>query len=130
MTSSALSHAPQPQALRAMRQRRRPLGDPSALACTVAKAVVEAVIGGSELDTVQRWIHPDVMSQLARQRTLARRAGRRPVVARVQRARVFRVSASAAEISLVVQVHRRAHAVAMRLEESAGRWQVIAADVL
>lgn len=108
-----------------LRRRQRPLGDPTPLACTVGKAVMEALLGGDSLEPYARWIEPQVAAQLARQRSLALRAGRRllsPVG--VRRARVSRVSKVAAEVAIVVDDGERCRALAMRLEDRGGRWLV------
>ena len=104
---------------------RRTLGDPTPLACTVAKAAMEAVLGGASLDPYVRWVEPSVFAQIARQRSLARRAARKaPETVAVRRARSCRVSTTAAEVSIVVEVEGRCRAVAMRLEDVTGRWLV------
>lgn len=104
---------------------RRVLGDPTPLACTVAKAVMEALLGGPALDPYARWIAPAVFAQIARQRSLARRAGlSRSDPVGVRRARVFRVSRDAAEVSIVVDDGDHCRAIAMRLENVTGRWLV------
>ncbi|WP_144276205.1 Rv3235 family protein [Demequina sp. NBRC 110053] len=104
---------------------RRALGDPTPLACTVAKAAMEAVLGGPSLDPYVRWLDPATFNQIARQRSLALRAGRRltgPVG--IRRARASRVARDAAEVSVVIDYDGRCRAAALRLEEVAGRWQV------
>ncbi|GIG55407.1 Rv3235 family protein [Demequina activiva] len=106
-------------------RQRRVLGDPTPLACTVAKAAMEAVLGGTSLDAYVRWVEPSVFAQVARQRSLARRASRRsPGTVSVRRARSCRVSATAAEVAIVVEVDGRVRPVAMRLEDVTGRWLV------
>jgi hypothetical protein len=111
-------------------RQHKPLGNPTPLACTVAKACVEAILGASSLDSLVRWLAPDVREQLAQQHSLARRAGRTgaPNV-EVRRARVCRVSAEACEVSIVVFCEGRARAVAMRLQDVSGRWQVSAIEI-
>ncbi|WP_297081626.1 Rv3235 family protein [uncultured Demequina sp.] len=110
--------------------RRRALGDPTPLACTVAKAAVDAVLGGATLDAYVRWIEPDLFAALARQHSLARRAGIRPNgPVGVRRARVCRVARDAAEVSIVIEHAGRCRAVAMRLEESRRRWLVVGLQV-
>lgn len=104
---------------------QRTLGDPTPLACTVGKAVMEALLGGPALDTYARWIEPKVASQLARQRSLARRAGlRRTAPVGVRRARAYHVSREAAEVSIVVDDGDHCRAIAMRLEDVSGHWLV------
>lgn len=104
---------------------RKVLGDPTPLACTVAKAVMEALLGGATLEPYTRWIEPGIFAQLARQRSLARRAGlNRSTPVGVRRARTFRVSRDAAEVSIVVDDGEHCRAVAMRLEDVTGRWLV------
>jgi len=110
--------------------RRRALGDPTPLACTVAKAAVDAVLGGAALDAYVRWIEPDLFASLARQHSLARRAGIRPEGAvGVRRARVCRVARDAAEVSIVIEHAGRCRAVAMRLEDSRGRWLIVGLQI-
>nr|WP_236685821.1 Rv3235 family protein [Demequina oxidasica] len=111
-------------------RRRKPLGDPAPLACTVAKAALETVLGASTIESLVRWLSPEVRESLAQQHSLARRAGRisSPPVA-IKRARVCRVSARAAEVSIVAYCDGRARAIAMRLEDAAGRWLVTTIEV-
>ncbi|MFW7413649.1 Rv3235 family protein [Demequina sp. SO4-18] len=119
------TEADPPAPLRARRRSRKVLGDPTPLACTVAKAAMEALLGGAALDPYARWIEPGVFGQLARQRSLARRAGLSGGTAvGVRRARVFRVSRDAAEVSVVVDDGEHCRAIAMRLEDVTGRWLV------
>ncbi|MDN4481030.1 Rv3235 family protein [Demequina muriae] len=123
--AAAPHRQPRPAAPVPYARERRVLGDPTPLACTVAKAVMEALLGGPALDSYARWIEPAVFAQVARQRSLARRAGlsrSRPVG--VRRARVFRVSRDAAEVSIVVDDGDHCRAIAMRLEDVTGRWLV------
>ncbi len=111
-------------------RRRRPLGDPSPLACTVAKAALEAVHGAASLDPLTRWVDPAVRAQLAKQHSLASRAGLKDLgSAQVLRARVCRVSASAAAVSVVARWGERGHALAIRLEDRRGRWVATVIDV-
>ncbi|BDZ60247.1 hypothetical protein Lsed01_02162 [Demequina sediminis] len=111
--------------------RARPsLGDPTPLACTVALTAIEVVHGGGGLDTLLRWITPEVRASLARQYSLARRAGRRGgVEPQILRARACRVSRGAAEVGAVAQIGTRSHAIAMRLEDLAGRWVITVLDI-
>lgn len=106
------------------------LGDPSPLACTVALTAVEVSRGGAGIDTLLRWVTPEVRESLARQHSIARRAGRRGAPdARILRARVCRVARQAAEVSIVATVGDRAHPIAMRLEDWSGRWVVTVLDM-
>ena len=109
---------------------RATLGDPSPLACTVALTAVEVSRGGDGIDTLLRWITPDVRERLARQHSLARRAGRRGAPgASIVRARVCRVARDAAEVSVIATVGDRVHPIAMRLEDWSGRWVVTVLDM-
>lgn len=104
---------------------QRTLGDPTPLACTVGKAVMEALLGGDDLTPYARWIEPKVAAQLARQRSIARRAGLLCTVpVGVRRARTYRVSREAAEVSIVVDDGEHCRAIAMRLEDVSGHWLV------
>ncbi|WP_062524752.1 Rv3235 family protein [Demequina rhizosphaerae] len=109
---------------------RATLGDPTPLACTVALTAIEVVHGGDGLDTLLRWITPEVRERLARQHSLARRAGRDGGAgARILRARACRVSRDATEIAAVAQIAGMSHAVALRLEDRAGRWVITVLDI-
>ncbi len=109
---------------------RAPLGDPSPLACTVAMTAIEVSRGGDGLETLYRWVTPEVHDILARQRSLSRRAGRRGATdVRILRARVCRVSRGAAEVTVIASVGTRVHPIAMRLEDWSGRWVVTVADL-
>lgn len=131
---SALSHAAAPAQsggtprivpAPGSRRGRRPLGDPTPLACTVAKAALEAILGGAPFDAYVRWVDPAVYASICRERSIARRAGRRGTTAvGVRRARTCRVARDAAEVSIVLEHEGRCRAAAMRLEESHGRWLV------
>ncbi len=105
-----------------LRRTRRPLGDPTPLACTVAKEAIEVALGGNGIDRLVRWISPEVRTSLLRQHSLARRAGVAAGPIRIVRARVCRVGHSAAEVSVVAMDGTRPRAVAMRFEEVAGKW--------
>lgn len=110
---------------------RRPLGDPTPLACTVAKTALEVVMGGSGIETLTRWVSPAVREGLAMQHSLARRASRFPThPATIARIRVFRVHAKAAEVSIVAHDGDRNRAIAMRLEDTSGRWQATVLEVV
>lgn len=110
-------------------RERLPLGDPSPLACTIAKAALEAVHGADTLQALVRWVEPDLRARLARQHSVARRSGRSGATARVLRARVCRVAAEAAEVSVVASLDGRSHAIAMRLEDQRGRWVATVIDI-
>ena len=108
----------------------RVLGDPTPLACTVAKTALEVVLGGGGLDQLTRWMTPEIRAALAKEGSLAKRAGlrlRSPV--RILRIRVFRVSDVAAETSIVADDGIHVRAVAARFEDVGGRWQAVVLDV-
>ncbi len=137
--SAALAEAPIVHATRApsrpappnpYTRARKQLGDPTPLACTVVKTAVEAVLGGREVDTLVRWITPEIYDALASQSALARRAGKAPAhQARIKRIRVYRASEVAAEASLVVDDGVRVRAVAARFEDVCGRWKATALEI-
>ena len=110
--------------------KRGPLGDPTPLVCTVAKAALEIALGANGIDQLARWITPTLRTTLLRQQSLSRRAGYtargRVSVARV---RLCRVSATAVEAAVVATEGEMAHALALRLEAVSGRWLVTALDV-
>ncbi len=109
---------------------KKALGDPTPLACTVAKTATEVALGADGLDKLNRWVSTDVRARLARQQSLSRRGGYAlKGTVGIVRVRVYRVSARAAEVSIVAREGDRVRAIAMRLEELAGRWQATAIDV-
>ena len=111
-------------------RKRGPLGDPTPLVCTVAKAALEIALGADGINQLARWITPTLRTVLLRQQSLSRRAG---YTAQgdvgVARVRLCRVSATAVETSVVATEGEVVHAMAMRLEAVAGRWLVTALDV-
>ncbi len=123
--------APAPPAIVPIAYRkRRALGDPTPLACTVARTALEVALGASGVDTLIRWITPTLRTSLLKQHSLARRAryaARGDVT--VARIRVCRVSATAVEAGLVLMEGDVAHPIAMRLEECAGRWLTTALEL-
>ena len=73
---------------------------------------------------------PEIRAALAREGSLAKRAGlrlRSPV--RILRIRVFRVSDVAAETSIVADDGIHVRAIAARFEDVGGRWQATVLDV-
>jgi hypothetical protein len=123
--------APAPPAIVPVAYRkRRTLGDPTPLACTVARTALEVALGASGIDTLIRWITPTLRTSLLKQHSLARRAkyATRGDVT-VARIRVCRVGATAVEAGLVLMEGDVAHPVAMRLEECAGRWLITALEL-
>lgn len=111
-------------------RKRRALGDPTPLACTVARTALDVALGAGGIDTLNRWITPTLRTSLLKQHSLSRRAqySRRGEVA-VARIRVCRVSPRAVEAALVLMEGDTAHPVAMRLEECAGRWLATVLEV-
>ncbi|MCJ7827465.1 MAG: Rv3235 family protein [Demequinaceae bacterium] len=109
---------------------RRVLGDPTPLACTVAKTALEIVLGGVGLDQLNRWVTPEIRASLARQGALALRSGRgRQAVVEIRRIRVYRASDVAAETSIVADDGTRVRAIAARFEDVGGRWQATVLDI-
>jgi len=102
--------------------RREALGDPTPLACTVAKAALEITLGAEGLDRLVRWVASDVRDTLAARHSGARKAGMRGAVASIDRARICRVSHRVAEASIIATVRGHTIAIAMRLEDVHGRW--------
>lgn len=126
LTALPTAPAPTPAAYR----KREPLGDPTPLACTVARIALEVALGGTGIDQLTRWVTPTVRTALLRQHSLAQRASYRargPVG--IARVRLCRVSPSAVEAAVVAKEGEVTHALAMRLEAVAGRWLVTVLDV-
>jgi hypothetical protein len=109
---------------------RAPLGDPTPLACTVAKNALEVALGLDGLEKLNRWVTGEIRAQVAKQHSLSRRGGYevRGTVG-IMRVRVHRVSAKAAEVCVIAREGERVHPIAMRLEDNAGRWLVTALEL-
>jgi hypothetical protein len=96
----------------------------------VAKNALEVALGLDGLDRLNRWVTGEIRAHIARQHSLARRANYAiQGTVGVARVRVFRVSARAAEVSVVASEGDKVHAVAMRLEDTNGRWLVTALEL-
>jgi hypothetical protein len=109
---------------------RKILGDPTPLACTVAKTALEVVLGGNDLNHLNRWVTPEIRASLARQGALAQRAGRHdPHPVRILRIRVYRVTDVAAETSIIADDGYRVRAIAARFEDVGERWQATVLDI-
>lgn len=128
-----------PRPLRAATQMRStrsaqdtpPISDPSALCCSVVQAAVEVLRGIRPLAQLSRWLTPEVYEALARRREITT-AGGSPtstLQARIRRARVIRVSQSAAEATVIVQDEHRVRAAAIRVEHLRGNWRVVAFEL-
>ena len=106
------------------------LGDPTALACTVAKDALEVALGMDGIAKLNRWVTAEIRAQVAKQQSLSRRAGyvTRGAVG-IQRVRVYRVSSRAAEVSVIAREGDRLRPIAMRLEDVAGKWLTTALEL-
>lgn len=96
-----------------------------AWASRYAQAVVEAVSGHRPVTQLVRWTAPGVYRDLERRvRLVARAAGPRPRDLRpqVRSAHVCRPVDDAVEVSVHVRHGERSRALAMRLEQTQGRW--------
>ncbi|WP_443727029.1 Rv3235 family protein [Sanguibacter sp. A247] len=123
--SESVPNAPVPAHMPG-RSAGRP-SDPTALACSIAQAVVEALRGVRPLAQLTRWLAPEVHSAVATRCSVTLASGpgsTRP--ARVRRARVHRVDDHAAEATVVIEDLDRVRAAALRLEHIRGAWRVTA----
>ncbi len=132
LTTGAVAHSLAPRAApeSPYARPRRLLGDPTPLACTVAKTALEVVLGGHGLDQLNRWVTPQIRASLARQGALALRAGHiPPTTVGIRRIRVYRVSDIAAETSIIADDGCHVRAIAARFEDIGGRWQATVLDI-
>ncbi len=113
-----------------------PLPDPAATAQALALCVAEILTGARDVESIARWITDDVQRHLhqraayaARARSASPHRNRRPSI-RVGTVVVSRPRDGVAEASVVVHTRSRARAVAIRLEERAGRWRATAIGML
>ena len=133
LSATATPRVRTPSALReavpahvAGRDAGRP-GDPTALACAIAQAVVEALRGVRPLAQLTRWLAPEIYAVVTRRCEVTLAAGPYPTrPARVRRARVHRVDDRTAEATVVVEDLDRVRAAALRLEHVRGAWRVTA----
>lgn len=111
----------------AVRGREEAPSDPTALACSIGQAAVESLRGVRPVSQLARWLAPEVFEALVARSQLTLAAGPGPTrPARIRRARIHRVSARAAEATVVVDDLGRVRALAMRLEHHRGAWRVVA----
>lgn len=105
--------------------------DPTALCCSVVQAAVEVLRGIRPLTQMARWLNPEIYEALARRREVTTADGvpSSTLQARIRRARVVRVSDSAAEATVIVQDHHRVRAAAIRVEHLRGSWRVVAFEL-
>jgi hypothetical protein len=113
-----------------------PLPDPAETAQALALCVAEILTGARDVESIARWITDDVQRHLhqraayaARARSASPHRTRRPSI-RVGNVVVSRPRDGVAEASVVVHTRSRARAVAIRLEERAGRWRATAIGML
>jgi len=107
------------------------LPEPRRWAARLAQAVLESLGGRRPVQQLSRWLDEAVFAALSRSvRASGRpRADRSPQVV-VRSVRATRPTSHAVEACVVVQVGRRARAVALRLEGLDGRWMCTALDVI
>ena len=107
------------------------IGDPTAMCCSVVQAAVEVLRGIRPLAQLTRWLAPEIFEALARRREITVTTGppRTTRQARVRRARVVRVSNTAAEATVIVQDYDRVRAAAIRVEHVRGSWRVVAFEL-
>ena len=107
------------------------IGDPTAMCCSVVQAAVEVLRGIRPLAQLTRWLAPEIFEALARRREITVTTGPPSTTrqARVRRARVVRVSNTAAEATVIVQDYDRVRAAAIRVEHLRGSWRVVAFEL-
>lgn len=107
--------------------------DPQAWAARVAQAAIEVLAGDRPLAQLVRWTSAEVHEQLRRGAARAARAGsaarQSAPRATVRSVRVCRPAPGVAEASVVVTRGPRVRAMALRLEDDAGRWRCTALQV-
>lgn len=116
--------------------RGQQLPNPTRLVCAITNAAIEAFQGVRPVHQLLSWVSPEVYEMLsARAQVHASRAtspaphGALQQTVRVLRTRVMRVSAIAAEATVVIHDGTRVRAAALRVEEHRGRWQVTALEI-
>jgi hypothetical protein len=117
----------------------RPLdasADPGPLLVNLTRCVVEILAGVRSLDQLTRWVTDEVYANLIRRVTIASRS-RAITGGEVRRPRltvgtpiVTRPCPGVVEAVVMVHQPTRSRAVAIRLEDLAGRWRASAITVL
>lgn len=106
---------------------------PAAWARQFVQAALEAAAGRRPVNQLVRWTSEEVFSLLSRRAALAARLGSTGSppsgACLVRSVRLCRPTASAVEASAVVLDRGRYRAVALRLEDTDGRWRVTALEI-
>lgn len=97
------------------------VGDPTQLCGAIVLAAVEALTGARPLVQLTRWVTPPVLEAIGARAMEPGRVARRR--ASIRRIILARVSARAAEASVVVHDGTRVRAAAVRLELHRGSWR-------
>ncbi|MFF1633644.1 Rv3235 family protein [Leifsonia sp. NPDC058248] len=125
-----------PASLPAQTSLERASADPAPLLINLTRCVVEILAGVRSLEQVTRWVTDDVYSNLIRRVTIASRS-RAITGGQVRRPRltvgtpiVTRPCEGVVEAVVMVHQPTRSRAVAIRLEDLAGRWRASAITVL
>lgn len=102
------------------------LPDPTPLAGSIVLAAVEVLVGMRPMVQLTRWLSPAVHDALAARQPAPAPRRRRPTVRSVH---VTRVSASAAEVCVIVHDGERVRAAAARMEAHRRQWRVTALQI-
>lgn len=106
------------------------LPDAGALAIRLVPAMLEVMAGLRPVSQVSRWFAPALRERIQSRHVTALRRGVRPIhPPRVRRVHVCTVALEAVEVSVVVAVHGRVRACALRLTGIDGRWLVTALEM-
>ncbi|WP_435300570.1 Rv3235 family protein [Timonella sp. A28] len=137
-----LAHDPEEEPQRI--ERGKALADPTAVVCTVAHAALEVVHGTRPVQQIASLVSPAILQLLmtkvraqqkidyangvsrhphASTNSTGKDPARRPP-ARIIKARIARISAVAAEASVLIHDGEKVRATALRAEEFRGRWRV------
>ncbi len=128
-------------------QRAAQLGNPTKLCCVIVNAALESLLGIRPMHQLIDWVTPEVYEQLTARAQV--RATRRPIPGsrtpgsaggragagtpqkrtQIITTRVVRVSAVAAEATVIIHDGNRPRAAALRVEEHRGRWRVCALEI-
>jgi hypothetical protein len=126
-------HVPSPPGSRSADPRRRTPPPAAAWARQFVQAALEAATGRRPVSQLVRWTDDEVLALISRRAALAARLDRTGTPASggclVRSVRLCHLSPSVVEASAVVIDHGRCRAVAVRLEDTAGRWRVTALEI-
>ncbi len=102
---------------------------PGPWAVSMARGLIEVLQGLRPAKQLERWLTPMLYSHLVRLLPGIRPASPRTSTCHVVSSRLCEVRSGVVEAAVLLRVAGRTHVVALRLEDSRGRWLTTALDI-